>query len=1013
MDDRQSLAASRARGRLVAKDDLNKTMRSNPGDRQSALDPERWQRVKDILADALEQPTPAARIALVQTRCANDAALLAEAVSLVNEAETQANDPTDPLEECAEHATARLWQDEPSPAGRRIGAYVVTRELGRGGMGAVYLADRADGQFEKQVAIKVLKRGTDTEEVLRRFASERHILARLDHPNIARLLDAGTTDDGLPYVVMEYVAGAPVTRFVRERELSVGETVAVFLKICAAVEVAHGSQVIHRDLKPSNILVTSNGEPKLLDFGIAKILTPTADSTEITAAGEERLTPICASPEQTDGRPVTQASDVYALGALLYEMLSGQKPHRFSTTNPSRDEVARVIREEEPPPPSKVTANPQSARVLRGSLDTIVMKALRKDPATRYGTVAAFAAEVRRYEKQRPVLASATGTGDRAKAFSHVAGRAVAAGLALLLLAWLSFVFWSREESKPTAPSPGVASDAVAASDPRKSIAILPFDNLGADSQPSYFADGIQDNILTDLGKVRGLKVISRSGVAAYRGATRNMKDIGRELGVGSVLEGTVQMSGDRVRVNAQLIDTATSSQVWANHYDRKIEDIFGLQSELAQTIVAQLRTTLSTGERAALSRRPTEDLRAYDFYLRARAAMNGARGSGATQARLEAAKMLESAIAVDAKFTRAYCLLSEARLYIYKFGEEHSEKDLTAAKEAVDAALRLEPNSEDARLAFARYLYHGLDDFRGAYEQLSAMRSSGPHEVEFYTLAGLVERRRGLWSEAIRDSEKAEELDPQNPGLAYNLARTLIALRKYAESERVVNAAIDRLPSHATAGLWLLKKDVELARGDVEAAQRALDAIPPEQKIDYEFERLWLRFLRRDFVAAQELINKVGPETKKMPFYWILVANIARTAGRSEEAAAAFEEARVRLVSALDKRPDDTGLLSALATTYAGLGRGQDALREAHRATESRPIAQDAVGWTQNALSLAQVLAWTGDHEGALKLLGDLVKLPFGPSYGALQLSPMWDELRSDPRFDQVLAAAKLPFAL
>ena len=986
-------------------------MRSTTGDRRATIDPERWQRVKDILADALEQTTPAARMALVQTRCANDAALLAEAVSLVNEAETQANALTDPLEECAEHATARLWQHEPSPAGRRIGAYVITRELGRGGMGAVYLADRADGQFEKQVAIKVLKRGTDTEEVLQRFASERHILARLDHPNIARLLDAGTTDDGLPYVVMEYVAGAPVTRFVREHELPVDEAIVVFLKICAAVEVAHRSHVIHRDLKPSNILVTSDGEPKLLDFGIAKILTSRDDSAEITAPGQERLTPICASPEQTDGRPVTQASDVYALGALLYEMLSGQKPHRFSTTNPSREEVARVIREEEPPPPSNAAADPQTARLLRGDLDTIVMKALRKDPALRYATVATFAADLRRHQQRQPMLASDAVTRNPARSFPY--SRAVAAGVALLVLAGLSFAFWSREERGPATGALSSANESPAASDLRKSIAILPFDNLGAENQPSYFADGVHDNILTDLGRVKGLKVISRSGVAGYRGSSRDLKAIGRELGVGSVLEGSVQMSGDRVRINAQLIDTTSNTQIWANHYDRKIEDIFALQNELAQTIVAQLKTTLSAGERAALSKPPTEDLRAYDFYLRARAAMNGARGSGATQARREAVKMLESAIALDPRFTRAYSLLSEAHVLIYKFSEEHSEKELMAAKEAADKALQLEPNSEDAQLARARYLYVGLGDYRATYEQLSAMRSIGPHEVEFYTLAGLVERRLGLWSEAIRDSEKAEELDPQNPSLPFNLAHTLIALRKYAHSERVVNAAIDRLPAQTTAGLWLLKKDVEIARGDLAAAQAALDAIPSDQKIDYEYQRVWILFFRRDFAAAQELASKVGPETKKMPYFWILVANIARAAGQTAEATAAFEEAKGRLVAVLETRPDDAGLLSALATTYAGLGRNEDALREGYRAVELRPIAQDAVGGPDAALSLAQVLAWTGNHEGALKLLGDLVKTPFGPDYGMLKLSPMWDELRSDPRFDQLLAAAKLPFAL
>ena len=220
-------------------------------------------------------------------------------------------DPTDTLEDCAEQATAALWQDESPRTGWRIGAYVVERELGRGGMGAVYLAARADGQFEREVAIKVLKRGTDTEEVLRRFASERHILARLDHPNIAHLLDAGTTDDGLPYFVMEYVSGSPVTRFVRNHNLSIPERLALFLKVAAAVEVAHHNHVIHRDLKPSNILVNAEGEPKLLDFGIAKLLGPGQDCLELTAAGEERLTPNCASPEQADGRPVTEASDVF------------------------------------------------------------------------------------------------------------------------------------------------------------------------------------------------------------------------------------------------------------------------------------------------------------------------------------------------------------------------------------------------------------------------------------------------------------------------------------------------------------------------------------------------------------------------------------------------------------------------------------------------------------------------------------------------------------------------------
>jgi tetratricopeptide (TPR) repeat protein len=374
----------------------------------------------------------------------------------------------------------------------------------------------------------------------------------------------------------------------------------------------------------------------------------------------------------------------------------------------------------------------------------------------------------------------------------------------------------------------------------------------------------VQDNILTDLGKVGGLKVISRSGVAGYRGKIRNVKTIGRELGVGSILEGSVQISGDRVRINAQLIDTTTDSQIWAEHYDRKIEDIFALQSELAQTIVRQLKATLSTGERAAIARRPTEDLQAYDLYLRARATLNNARGAGATQARTDAVKLLHAALALDSKFTLAHCLLSEAHVYIYRYGEDHSAEHLAAAKQAADEALRLDPDAEEARLSLARYLYHGLRDYRGTHEQLAAMRSSGPHEVEFYTLAGLVERRLGLWQEAIRDSEKAEELDPQDPALPYNLAHTLIELRKYSDAERVVNAAILRLRPQATAGLWLLKKDVELARGDVEAAQAALDAIPPDQKIDYEFQRVWLSFCGGTSLRHKRSPTKSDPRRRR-----------------------------------------------------------------------------------------------------------------------------------------------------
>ncbi|PYJ88655.1 MAG: serine/threonine protein kinase, partial [Verrucomicrobia bacterium] len=326
------------------------------------MDPQRWQRLKSILGDALEQDSMDARRASVERSCSDDRALLQEAESLLEEAEILRRSANDDLEACAENAARRIRREVDSQVGKRIGAYVVTREIGRGGMGSVYLAARADGYFEKEVAIKLLNSGVDTEEMVRRFHSERQVLARLDHPNIARLLDAGVTDDGFQYFVMEYVEGVPVTRFLNESNASISSRLELFLKICSAVEAAHANSVVHRDLKASNILVTAKGDVKLLDFGIAKVMLGAADPRESAAPGGELLTPVSAAPEQARGEAVTESTDVYALGVLLYEILSGCKPHRFPHRNPTLEEVLAVLCEQEPHRPSSVVEDPARQR---------------------------------------------------------------------------------------------------------------------------------------------------------------------------------------------------------------------------------------------------------------------------------------------------------------------------------------------------------------------------------------------------------------------------------------------------------------------------------------------------------------------------------------------------------------------------------------------------------------------------------------------------------------------------
>jgi non-specific serine/threonine protein kinase/serine/threonine-protein kinase len=359
------------------------------------MTPERWQQIKEVVAGALEHGDTGGRSSFVAKVCASDTALRREVESLLASSSER-------LERCADELHLSR---SAAPIGQRIGAYVIVREIGRGGMGAVYLAARADQEFKKDVAIKLLKRGTDTDEVLRRFRAEREILARLEHPNIARLFDGGTTAAGLPYFVMEYIAGIPVTDFCQTRNLSVEDRLRLFLKICAAVRFAHQNLVVHRDLKPVNILITNDGEPKLLDFGIAKLLGPVEHAFEVTMLDQQRLTPAYASPEQVRGDPITTVSDIYALGTLLYEMLSGKTAHRFAATRPTPTELLRVVVNEEPLRPSAVVTDPVVRRRLLGDLDNIVLKTLRKEPSRRYGGVGGLMEDIRRYLEDRPIQA--------------------------------------------------------------------------------------------------------------------------------------------------------------------------------------------------------------------------------------------------------------------------------------------------------------------------------------------------------------------------------------------------------------------------------------------------------------------------------------------------------------------------------------------------------------------------------------------------------------------------------
>jgi serine/threonine protein kinase/tetratricopeptide (TPR) repeat protein len=961
----------------------------------------RRERLRIIVSRAMEQKSLEVSTDLIERLCADDAAMLREAKRLLGRG-------PDELEEFANVAQRELRREEPRRVGKRIGAYRVLREIGRGGMGAVYLAERADGQFQKQVAIKVLKRGTDTEEILRRFEIERQIVAQLDHPNITRLLDAGTTDDGLPYFIMELAEGVPITQFVERAKLDLRERLQLFAKICSAVESAHRKHIAHRDIKPSNVMVSDDGEPKLLDFGIAKLLARDA-RVELTGELERRLTPISASPEQLAGQQITLKTDIYSLGALLYEVVTARAPYQFRMPNPSSAEISAVISASEPEPPSRVVTNRVLSNHLRQGVDQIVRRAMRKDPAKRYSSVGQLASDINRYLAGDSVELS---SGDAQRWFSRMGALSrnrvwLYVCIPLILAAGAAFVlFWRLDyEHRMTRPLSGVEI-----SPNEKSIAVLPFDALGNGESDGYFVDGVQDNIVTDLARGGGLKIFSRNATLQYRGRRKDIRQIRKSLGVGYVLDGSVRRFGNRLRVNAQLIDAVTEQQIWAERYDRNVDDLFSIQTEVAEKIAAALHTALAPDEKAALWTRPTRDMEAYDLYLRARECIHTSGTPPYRENFLKAVHLLEIAVARDPHFALAYASLSEAHLNVYRWGNDRTPDRLAKARFSAETALRLAPDLPDAHIAQARCYYRGAHDYEKTLKELSLAAPTG--EADFFLVASLAERRLGRWREALRDGEKAVEIDPLDPFITTALIETFVALRMYDDAERAADRGIVTMGPFVAAPAWILKAQSQMNRGRLSDARATLEAAPPETEMRAFFLAVLAVYERNYSQAAKlaQLIPRSVSETRVSAMF--LEGRIARAKGDAEAAHATFTAVLPLTQTSVDDVVDEESPRSLLGLALAGLGRNNEALQESRRDVEMTPISRDAIAGAVHLTRLAIIEAWSGERAAALKHLSELEELPSSPSYGELRFDPIWDDLRGDPQFEQVIAQAAKPFA-
>jgi TolB-like protein/Tfp pilus assembly protein PilF len=586
----------------------------------------------------------------------------------------------------------------------------------------------------------------------------------------------------------------------------------------------------------------------------------------------------------------------------------------------------------------------------------------------------------------------------------------LSATLLFLLFATVGSWIWTRRVALTSAYKTGVA----AISD--KSIAVLPFENLSEEKENAFFADGVQNEILTDLAKIEDLKVISRTSVLIYKaGAARNLREIGQQLGVAHVLEGSVQRAAGKVRVNAQLIDARTDKHLWAKTYDRELADVFAIETEVAQAIANELQAKLSAGERALIERIPTQNLAAYDLYVRAVPLVDGAAFSSTSDKDLfQAVELLNQAVALDPAFLLAYCWLARAHDTIYFMlspdrNRDHTPARLALAKSAIDAAFRLQPGSGEAHLAMGWHLYWGYFDYDHARAEIELAARTLPNNPTVFQLTGLMDRRQGRWAEAVRNLERASELDPRNENSLMSLITTYEIVQDYNGKRK----ALDRLQ--------VLKPNepgIRVERAAIERDERAdlrpwreemnkLLARDPKAAEQYKDGRFYLAMLERDFDAASRIAAEL-PEKKSFDdgyelgrSFWVGLA--ARLKGDMATAQAAFITARRDQEEIVRGQPEDGQALLGLAMIDAELGRKQEAIQEGKRGLE---LVQGVFERPDAIAYFALMCARIGERDLAIKQLDIVAGKPNGPTYGWLRLSPLWDPLRGDPRLQKIVAS-------
>ena len=879
----------------------------------------------------------------------------------------------------------------PLSAGTRLGPYEILSSLGAGGMGEVYRA--RDRKLDRDVAVKVLPQSVAADsDTLARFEREAKAVAALSHPNILSIFDFGT-QDGVAYAVMELLEGESLRGRLAGGPIPQKQAVDYALQVAKGLSAAHEKGVVHRDLKPENLFVSKDGHLKILDFGLAKRVpqVPPGEATTVptvslhTEPGTVMGTAGYMSPEQVRGHAVDHRSDIFSFGTILYEMLSGKRAFKGDTAM----ETMTAILRDEPPELSG------SGRSVPPALEHIVRHCLEKSPEQRFHSAhdVVFALE--------ETAAGAVTSGPQAASPTVEKNVLVAVAVVMVLVLGIAGVFLLRRPHKAT--TEGVTR-----------VAVLPFENLGS-PEDDYFADGIADAVRGKLTSVRGLEVIARASSVVYKKTTKTPKQIANELQAPYLLTATLrwQKSGStsRVQVTPELVEVKESgapASKWQQPFDAALTDVFQVQSDIASRVAEALGVALGAGEEKRLSEKPTQNLVAYDAFLKGEEASKSMAVDEPPRVR-KALSLYEQAVALDPDFALAWARVSQASSFLF-WNTTPAPELAERARQAAERAVVLAPDRPEGYRALGVYRDYVLNDAVGAQEQYGRALRIGPISADLVAMRAFLETRLGHWDPSVELYRQAEHLDPLSVGTKTRLGFALLYMKRVREARE----AFDRGLALAPAGLTLIESKAEtfLVEGDLARARAVVMAAPKEVE-----PTVLVAFLANvdDLVwlldeQQMELLFRLTPSAfdDERAAWALCLAQAYALKGDAGKLHTYAEEARTAFQKQLAATPQNPMRHALLGLTLAYLGQKEEAIREGERAVALQPVEKDAFFGPYNQHQLVRIFTLVREPEKALDQLEPLLKTPYVLSPGWLKIDPNFDPLRKNPRFQKLVANAK-----